>query len=71
MQSFPTQFKDLNTSNVIVYTSLNTINTLHGIVKIIANLIHLDWKLSRINPAPTSSNVSTVEEITKQTLVIT
>jgi len=52
----------------MVTTNLNTTNILHGIAKVIASLIPLDWKPNRVNLAPTPSNASTVEVTTKQTL---
>ena len=68
MQPFLAEFKNQNMPNVTVPTNLNTADILHSIAKIIASLIPLDWKPSRVNLAPISSNASTVEVTTKQTL---
>jgi len=54
--------------NVMVLTNLNTTDILCGIAKIIASLMPLDWKLSRVTLTPIPSNASTVKMITKQTL---
>jgi len=68
MQPFLAEFKNQNMPNVTVPTNLNTADILHSIAKIIASLIPLDWKPSRVNLAPIPSNASTVEVTTKQTL---
>ena len=68
MQHFFAEFKDQNMPNIMVLTYLNTTDILCSIAKVIASLIPLDWKPSRMNLAPTPSNASTVKMTTKQTL---
>ena len=68
MQHFFAEFKDQNMPNIMVLTYLNTTDILYSTAKVIASLIPLDWKPSRMNLAPTPSNASTVKVTTKQTL---
>jgi len=68
MQPFLAEFKNQNVLNITVPTNLNTTNILHGVAKVIASLILLDWKPSRMNLAPIPLNTSTVKMTTKQTL---